>query len=289
MLCLPGIPRIESTKSNEAAPAVSAGQKFYMFPYLEIPVFGFWGVEFHSFEILVALGFFVGAKLAAKRAREKKLKEQWIYDGAMICLIVGIFGAHLFHILWYRPELLTQDPKQLLYFWSGLSSYGGFFCAALGLYVFFWRKNVDFLPYADCFLYGLVPGWVSGRLGCYTAHDHPGKLSDFFMTVQYPGGNRHDLGLYEALFSMLLVVFMYTVGKKMAAKKAEGWMLGLVLSLYGVVRFFLDFLRAEDLASSDKRYFGLTPAQYFSMIVLGIGLFLLVRARETQSTQKQRY
>ena len=64
------------------------------------------------------------------------------------------------------------------------------------------NKPVPVMPYADSLAYGLATGWMFGRLGCFTAHDHPGIRTSFFLGVKYPEGTgfvtRFDLGLLEA-------------------------------------------------------------------------------------------
>ena len=45
----------------------------------------------------------------------------------------------------------------------------------------------------------------------------------------------------------------------------------------GIPRFFLDFLRASDLGFVDRRYNGLTPAQYIVVVLAGVGVWLLVK------------
>jgi phosphatidylglycerol:prolipoprotein diacylglycerol transferase len=152
---------------------------------------------------------------------------------------------------------------------GGLSSYGGFIGAVGGL--FYWcRKHKErVMPYADSLAFGLAPGWLFGRLGCFTAHDHPGRFTDFFLGVQYPEGTRHDLGLEEALWALGMTVLFLVLRRKVRP-------LGLYLSLltigYAPVRFALDFLRATDVAGADPRYLGLTPAQYGSLAVLVVGI-----------------
>ena len=42
--------------------------------------------------------------------------------------------------------------------------------------------------------------------------------------------------------------------------------------VYAPVRFFLDFLRAAPLEGGDVRYAGLTPAQWSSVAMVGVGL-----------------
>ena len=50
-----------------------------------------------------------------------------------------------------------------------------------------------------------------------------------------------------------------------------GALMGLVSLCYGVGRFGLDFLRV-----GDARYSGLTPAQYGSIVLLLVGMWVLV-------------
>ncbi len=52
-----------------------------------------------------------------------------------------------------------------------------------------------------------------------------------------------------------------------------------MLVAYSVPRFFLDFLRAYDLAYRDVRYFGLTPAQYACIACTLIGLRFLLKTK----------
>jgi phosphatidylglycerol:prolipoprotein diacylglycerol transferase len=119
------------------------------------------------------------------------------------------------------------------------------------------------------------------RLGCFSVHDHPGVLTSFPLAVQFPGGARHDLGLYDAIVLAAISVVLYAVDRRGLLR---GRLLALLATLYGTCRFLLDFLRARDLAYSDARYFGLTPAQYAAIALVVWGLAtLLVRPRVTDT------
>ncbi|MDP1889375.1 MAG: prolipoprotein diacylglyceryl transferase, partial [Gemmatimonadaceae bacterium] len=65
---------------------------------------------------------------------------------------------------------------------------------------------------------------------------------------------------------------------------SSGFYVAVFSIVYGAVRFFLDFLRVRDLVGADPRYFGLTLAQYLSIILvmLGIGLFYKLRFRKAE-------
>ena len=47
---------------------------------------------------------------------------------------------------------------------------------------------------------------VFGRLGCTLVHDHVGSRSEFLLAIRFPDGARHDLGLYELLYTVAVLV-----------------------------------------------------------------------------------
>ena len=60
-------------------------------------------------------------------------------------------------------------------------------------------------------------------------------------------------------------------------RPAQGRLMGVLAVGYTVPRFFLDFLRASDLSFVDRRYAGLTPAQYVVLGLFAAGVWLLTR------------
>jgi phosphatidylglycerol:prolipoprotein diacylglycerol transferase len=69
---------------------------------------------------------------------------------------------------------------------------------------------------------------------------------------------------------ILAVVFLIMFKKKVQT----GAYIVVFLIWYGLVRFYLDFYRATDGVIVDTRYLGLTPAQYFSLAMVGAGIWL---------------
>ncbi len=237
-------------------------------------------VTLHLFGLLVATGILAGIWLVYRRAREYRISEEEMSGAIAWDLGAGFFGAHVFEILFYTPERITNEgPFILLKFWDGISSYGGFFGAVLGLTYYFHRLKKPWLVHADILLQGLVVGWVFGRLGCTLAHDHIGILTDFFLAFKYPDGARHNLGFYEFLLTLFVLLPTCVLLNK---RHLPGLCLAVVSMIYAPVRFGLDFLRATDKANSDIRYFGLTPAQYACIGVFIYGLFLLRRVLKTK-------
>jgi phosphatidylglycerol---prolipoprotein diacylglyceryl transferase len=139
------------------------------------------------------------------------------------------------------------------------------------------------LPYAEVASSIFPIAWLFGRLGCSIAHDHPGIQSDLFLAVQYPGGGRLDLGLIELLITIPLAIVCVRLWRK---RRPLGTYSALACLYYAPLRFGLDFLRArepvvqgEGAASADARYLSLTPAQWASLALFGLGLGLFVYMR----------
>ena len=164
--------------------------------------------------------------------------------------------------------------------------------------MFWWVTSKRYEPPAsrlelgDVGVFGMSVGFWFGRFGCTTAHDHAGAPTDFFLGVEYPRGRHpnfpdgispegvyHDLGLYEAIGLMPVVVIGLFLLSRWAGRK-PGHLVAFFAIVYSVPRFFLDFLRYP---GSDPRYFGLTPGHYMSLALFLGGMYLLIKVIPKQA------
>lgn len=272
------------------------------FPIAPWEPFGPNSLQLAPFGFLVGLGIVLGTIIAGKRAKQLGLSERVVADVALWAVIPGFIGAHLVHQLAYYPHelvdhyvtqlvngvptqvLVEGEPLRIFMIWKGISSFGGFIGGTLGvLYYFRKHKELPFLPYADSIIYGFAFAWIFGRLGCTTAFDHPGSPTDFFMGMTYLGDQVdrfgqslhgkviHNLGFYEALWSVAMSAFFFSQRK---VTHVKGWYLVTFVIAYMPFRFMLDFLREVDV-----RYL-LTPGQWFAIVLLALGVWLTVRANK---------
>ena len=257
---------------------------------LFIPWFKLEGINFpgtqigiQPFGVLVALGVLAGARVSEWRAKRLGLKQDIVSDGIAHIVISGFLLGHIFDVVFYYPEKLTEAPWELLMPWKSLSSYGGFFGATLGGFIWRMRRGFPLTPVFDQVGFGMPLGWFFGRLGCFVVHDHPGNITDFPLAVdnfQYPGlvtGPRHDLGLYEVIWSAVVMLLFLWLDRK---PRPHGYYIGMIAILYSPVRFGLDFLREVD-----RSYYGLTPGHYASIFSLGIGIYFLWAAYKRPITK----
>ncbi|HEX7899415.1 MAG TPA: prolipoprotein diacylglyceryl transferase family protein [Planctomycetota bacterium] len=241
--------------------------------------------KFNFWSLAIGTGLVLGYLLALRRAKKAGIPEREFETGIWWALIVGFVVSRMVEVIFYRPDLLqTEGWITLFKVTEGISSYGGFLGGTLGLAGYYLYKRKRWWREADILVEAFMVGWVFGRLGCTVAGDHPGpRCAEAWWAFHYPDGPRHNLGFYEMLFTLLLIVPVNVWLNR--RPQPEGRVLGVTCLIYGVCRFGLDFLRATDVAHPDPRYAGLTLAHYTSAAVALFGACLLFRrSRDTVQT-----
>ena len=285
-----------------------------MIPYIHVYELHLGPLTLHPFGILVATGVVLGTALAKRRAQWLGLDQNRLMSFVTWMLVGGFIGGHVLDEIFYHPQEVLEAPWSLLYLWAGLSSFGGFIGALIGvvLWKFYETKPwlslgagftlvrpvrratpLPILPFSDTILAVFPLAWTLGRLGCTVVHDHPGLQTNANMplAVAYgPGpvqtygffelrfGNvpRFDLGLLEMLFALLIGCAFALTWKKRLPVGAYAAALPLI---YAPVRFAMDYLRLQDAEGGDLRYASLTPAQWACLALFGLGLALLPKLR----------
>lgn len=263
-----------------------------MLPYIEQPAWHLGPLTIHAFGVAVAGAMWYGLTMGRRRFELSGLDPLvgQKLEGWMIA--AGMLGAHLFSVLLYFPDQLRADPWLLLRVWEDISSLGAMLGGMIGALLFFAMRLRDGawqtrLAYLDAVAFVFPGALAIGRVGCALAHDHPGAVTSFPLSISlktaaaqsyirgvYDGaglplpGNYanlgfHDLALYELLFLALLVVPLFVYWSH--SKRPVGFYLAAFATLYFPVRFGLDALRV-----GDARYLGLTPAQWGSAVVLAV-------------------
>ncbi len=241
-----------------------------MIPWFQSTVIQIGPLSIRTWGMMVAIGFLFGAWLAAKRAKSKNLNPSHVWDMAFWIFVSAFIGARLFHTFFYEPALLGNlweliDPRR-----PGFAILGGFLGAAGAFAAYIKIKKLKFFEYADVMVWGLPWGVAIGRIGCFLIHDHPGTLSSFVLAVNYPGGTRHDLGLYLSLAGVVMGIIFLILDKK---SRKPGFYFGAWIAMEAVSRIWLDFYRVADV-----RWGSLTPTQWIVIPVGLLGILLMYRA-----------
>jgi phosphatidylglycerol:prolipoprotein diacylglycerol transferase len=260
---------------------------FQLHPWeIPIPVLG--TLKLQPFGLLVAIGILLGSRVAEWRAEKTGVPRQVVADFLVYTTIIGLIACYFLNALFYKPEdllAIVHDPTQLWKKYLGLSSYGGFIGGIGAALWFRHKKQMSLFVLGDIWAFAFPFAWAICRMGCFTVHDHPGMVSDFFLAVDNYDGegvSRHDLGLYEVLWALAVAPLFWFLAKK---PRKRGFFMALLPLLYAPVRFCLDYLRETPEHGGDVRYFGLTPGQYASMLFFVVGIVIAIRvARRPEAT-----
>lgn len=254
-----------------------------MIPWFQYTIWQIGPVPIQVWGFFVALGMVVSFLILAKRAPLYGFKKEPILDTAILMIVFGIIFARVFHVVFYELGFYVDNPLDVLKIWhGGLSSFGGFFGAALGFLYALKKKKISrekILKAIDLFGFAALFGWIVGRFGCVMIHDHMGRPCDCFLAIDSPDGPRLEMAILEIIGLLPLAIVFFVARKK---KKPDGWFISILFIYYGILRFILDFFRATDIPMADARYLGLTPAQYFAILLVGMGGWLFFKMKREE-------
>ena len=266
-----------------------------MIPYFRPePLELFGPLAIQPWGILVALGFIFGTMICRRYAAPRGMDPDAYADITVWIALGGLVFGHLGHALFYQPEHYMKNPLELLKVWDGLSSFGGYIGCTFVAIWFFRSRKLDVLKFGDILMLGLSFGIFFGRLGCFAVHDHigmevreaPALAQTLFgwLAVEFPAGTaepgrssvRFDGGLLESVNGLVTFGVLAFLARK---PRFPGMLLGVAPLVYGFGRFLNDFVRHSDLVTADNLWGPFTPAQWFSLGLMVIGITMLLLHR----------
>jgi phosphatidylglycerol---prolipoprotein diacylglyceryl transferase len=189
-----------------------------------------------------------------------------VWNGVIICLLLGLIGARLYHVLTPSPSMAAvgihspwdyfRNPFMLINLrLGGLGIYGGIAGGLVGLIWYTVRHRLPTLAWADVAAIGLPLGQAIGRWGNFFNQELYGRPTDLPWAVtidplyRLPGYNQfshfHPAFLYESLWNFLTFVLLLTLFRRYRHRVLEGDLLALYLVLYAVGRSLLETVRLD--------------------------------------------
>lgn len=245
---------------------------------------GHFPITWHSLFMTVAI--VVGVWLSARLAAKAGLSVDRLYSIALWGIPGGIIGARLVHVIDYWGYY-SANPGAILAFWQGgLAIWGGILGGTLTVLIFSRVGRFSVAPYADRIALALILGQAIGRIGDIINGEHLSTPTSLPWGVVYTHPDSPGYGLLPqhpaVAYELLMDLFIFGILWRLRGRfKPEGSLFLLYLSLYATGRLFLSFLRLD----SNTVFLSLNQAQWISLLVLVVAIFLLIW-RKT-SYQKQ--
>ncbi len=261
-------------------------------------------LSWHGFLTFIAVA--VSVFLVVRWGTREGLVADAIYSVTVWCIVGGVIGSRLLHIIDVWGETYQDDPIRIFYVWQGgVTIYGailgGFVGGALYIivrnskwYLALWGRYLPFLGepreaplpgighLADVAAPAMLISQAIGRVGDIINGEHCASLSNLPWAVVYNHAERgslrceqvfgagptHPAVAYELLMDLIILGLLWPLRKRL---RPPGMFFALYLASYSVGRFFLSFLRAEF-----NEYGGLNEAQIIALVVIVITIPLLV-------------
>lgn len=229
-------------------------------------VFTLGPLTIYSYGVFVALAFLVGLMTAAKRFTRYGWRADTAHDLCIWALVAAIIGSRILYVLESPGEFLSS-PWEVFKVWQGgLSYHGGLVAAVLAGAVYLRSKRLSIAGGFDLMAPSVALGHAVGRIGCFFNGCCFGRVTLLPWGVVFPEGSVahsfqlgeavippgrmwslpvHPTQLYESLMELGIFIALTLY---LPRRRFQGEVFWLYIFLYGVGRFMLEYLRADNPA-----------------------------------------
>jgi phosphatidylglycerol:prolipoprotein diacylglycerol transferase len=245
-------------------------------------------IAVHWYGILIVVGIVAAAYLATFMARLWGEDPQLVWDALVWCVLLGVVGARLYHVLTPTPSMgvdqwyYFRHPLEIFATWKGgLGIYGAVAGGALGLYLVVRRAKRDYWRWLDIMVPGLALAQAIGRWGNYVNQELYGQPTNLPWGIpidplyRLPGyeiyERFHPTFLYESIWSLATCLVLVFLTWRYRDKLASGIVACIYFISYSTIRFLLEFIRLDSPAVGK-----ITIAQIVALVIIAASVAAIV-------------
>lgn len=212
-------------------------------------------ITLRYYGLMYMISFLVAIYIAKSEIRRRKL--DWDFDHVldlmMYSFILAILGARIFYVV-FAWDYYGQHLGDIVAVWKGgLAIHGGLIGAIVGVILFSKRFGFNHWIVGDIMILGASLGQVFGRFGNFMNGDAHGIPTSLPWGMIFPPGTPagyqfphtpiHPVMLYEMLLDFGVFLVLMRLRKQ---NYQPGFMTMVYFILYGIARYFVCFLRADN-------------------------------------------
>jgi phosphatidylglycerol:prolipoprotein diacylglycerol transferase len=268
-------------------------------------------LQIRYYGIIIVVAMLVAATIAARLAKRDGRDPDHVWGALTWAIIPAIILSRLWFIFTPSRELLAQGMDTAWFFqnffnttngaiaiWSGgLSIFGAVLGGFLGAYIYMRRNKLPVAAWLDIAGVVLPLGQAIGRIANYVNQELYGTLTTlpwgitieadkrvapYKSLVDYPVADTrfHPLFLYEMLLNIVLFVVLLNLFSRRRKQFRYGDFFLIYLMAYSIIRFFLEFLRA-DIAYIAGTTINSSQAMTVLVFVIALAAYVLRRNQPT--------
>jgi phosphatidylglycerol:prolipoprotein diacylglycerol transferase len=256
----------------------------------------------HFYGLAYAIGLAATYWVMSHEARRRGHDPELLANGLIVVAIAAIIGGRAYHVIdqiaYYKDHIaqafLPVDAAGNFIGFGGLGVYGGIITGTIAAFIYLRRRRQSFWLWADIVAPGLFAMQAVARWGNFFNQELYGPPTNLpwgiaiqcsHRIVQYAcpvgsdpnatlGEHFQPLFLYESLSGLLGVLGLMFLARRFGRRLRTGDLLAVFFIWYGIVRFSLETLRADNWT-----FFGVPMAQIFSTIFILVGILIIVVRR----------
>lgn len=243
--------------------------------------FELFGLEIHWYGVILTTGMVCALILLVFLAKREQVEPEFCLTTFLFAIVFAIFGARLFYVVPRFDEYFTSWDGFLRAFnisEGGLTIIGGIPMGALGVFISCRIYKKSFVRICDLIVPCLLLGQVIGRWGNFVNGELYGfKITNdafckFPIAVYIEGSGWHAANFfYEMMLNLLMFIVMIALTFTIKKKLKVGFLSGLYIIWYGVVRGILEFVKVGQLYWGNVR-----AVQLICFLCAAVGVVLLV-------------
>jgi phosphatidylglycerol:prolipoprotein diacylglycerol transferase len=224
-------------------------------------IFSIGSFQLRYYSLMYIVAFAIVYFLVLYRIKHEKYKytAENIQDYMVWAMIGLLIGARLGYVFIYNFSYYAQHPLEIILPFdfsngirfigiSGMSYHGGLIGVTIMSILFCRKFNINFWNFADLLCPAVPLGYTFGRIGNFINGELFGRVTTMPWGMYFPldptHSLRHPSQLYEAMFEgIFLFIVLWLIRKK---KLFDGFLLGIYICGYGLVRFIIEFFREPD-------------------------------------------
>lgn len=211
-------------------------------------------VKIYSFGVFLLLALIVASFVIWREGRNQNFDDEKLIDLLIFEAIFGLIGARIYYFVTHFADFgfppfnlfLFVEKFVLFFHFPGLSFMGALLGGVVGAIIFSRKKNWPFWQVGNFLALGVVLGEAIGSLGAFLSGSAYGTATSLPWGVPMIGllGRRHPVQIYEFLGTLLIFVILL---------KFKNQRFLLYFLLFGLLRFFLEFLRGDSVYFYDLK------------------------------------
>ncbi len=227
--------------------------------------------------ICITISIVLGIIIWIKNAKKFNIKSNDILTCSIYTIISSAIGAKILFLITNIPNnihTLKQNPLNLIT--NGFVFYGGIIGGAIGIYAYSKKRKIAYKELLISIIPSIPLMHAIGRIGCFLVGccygiPYKGIGNIIYTNSQFAPNNINlfPVQIVESICNLLIFIILMTNYKKSSNKTIEFYCI-----LYGLTRFFLEFVRGDEIRG---QILAISTSQWISLILILVGVGLGIK------------